>query len=817
VTRGGDERAPILITGAGGAIGRAAREALACRYRVVGMERSCTDPSACVRIDLASDGLVHEAVSRIREVYGNRIACVLHLAAYFDLSGKPNPLYRSVNVEGTRRLLQALEGFEVEQFIYAGTMLVHAPTRPGIAIGEDWPTGPSWAYPDSKLAAEEVIRRHGGSIPFVLLRIAGVYTDRCGSTFLAHQIRRIYERQVSAHLYAADPAVGQSFIHMDDLIDLLVRLVDCRHELPPDLALLAGEPDIMSYEALQNRIAQLIHNDTRWVTRRVPRTFAKVGAWLQAHAEILVPDALDQGEEPFIKPFMVDMADDHYEIDITRARTLLGWEPRCRLRDRLPEMVRALKADPVGWYREHRLVVPGWLRDAEQYHIHGDRLMRENENAVLQERARSRWAHVVNLMLGVWLITSPPILAYNEPAMVWSDVASGTAVVIFALLALVWRMDTPRFMTAVAGSWLLFAPLVFWTQNAAAYLNDTLVGALVMAFALLVGPVPGVSPIARTTGPDIPPGWSYNPSAWLQRLTIILLALVGLFVSRYLAAYQLGHIASAWDPFFADGTERIITSDVSKAWPVPDAGLGAVTYLLEILTGFFGDRRRWRTLPWAVILFGIMIVPLGAVSVFFIIIQPIVIGTWCTLCLVAAAAMLLQIPYSLDELLACLQFLAARKRSGRSLLRTFLFGDTISGGDTPPRSDSSLPLGAALADMFGGGVNLPVSLAASILIGAWLMCTRIVFGTEGAQAHSDHLIGFLTITVAVSALAEMARPLRFINVLFGVALMAAPWMLEGGSSIADWAGVAAGVLLIALSIPRGPVRQRYGAWNRFLV
>lgn len=134
------------------------------------------------------------------------------------------------------------------------------------------------------------------------------------------------------------------------------------------------------------------------------------------------------------------------------------------------------------------------------------------------------------------------------------------------------------------------------------------------------------------------------------------------YISRYLAAYQLGHIEHAWCPYFGDGTERIITSEVSKAWPVPDAGLGAVTYVLEILTGIIGGRARWRTMPWLVILFGVMIVPLGAVSIFFIIIQPILIGTWCTLCLVAAAAMLIQIPYSVDEPIATGQFLLERHR-----------------------------------------------------------------------------------------------------------------------------------------------------------
>ena len=46
-----------------------------------------------------------------------------------------------------------------------------------------------------------------------------------------------------------------------------------------------------------------------------------------------------------------------------------------------------------------------------------------------------------------------------------------------------------------------------------------------------------------------------------------------------------------------NGTEEIITSAVSKAWPIPDAGLGAVACILEILMAVMGDRDRWRTMP----------------------------------------------------------------------------------------------------------------------------------------------------------------------------------------------------------------------------
>ncbi|MGH8625926.1 MAG: dTDP-glucose 4,6-dehydratase, partial [Gammaproteobacteria bacterium] len=75
----------------------------------------------------------------------------------------------------------------------------------------------------------------------------------------------------------------------------------------------------------------------------------------------------------------------------------------------------------------------------------------------------------------------------------------------------------------------------------------------------------------------------------------------------------------------------------------------------------------------------------------------------------------------------------------------------------------------------------------------------------------------LVITVSIIALAEVARPVRFINALFGICLMGAPWMLEGGSPLADWAGVLAGLLLVVLSIPKGKVTHGYGGWSKYIV
>ena len=60
---------------------------------------------------------------------------------------------------------------------------------------------------------------------------------------------------------------------------------------------------------------------------------------------------------------MIDVADDNFELDITRARTVLDWAPRHSLRDTLPAMAAALNADPIVWYRENELNPPLWLRE----------------------------------------------------------------------------------------------------------------------------------------------------------------------------------------------------------------------------------------------------------------------------------------------------------------------------------------------------------------------------------------------------------------------------------------------------------------------
>lgn len=830
----------VLITGGCGRIGRAIAAVLAPHYRVVALERHCApDGADCLDADLADFQATAAALARLRDAHGARIASVVHLAAYFDFTGQDHPSYRTVNVEGTRHLLRALHGFEVEQFIHASTMLVHAPTSPGVPITEDGALAPKWPYPRSKAQAEEVVQRERGAIPALLFRIAGVYSDAGEVPSLAMQIQRIYERQWASHLFPGNPAHGQSFVHLNDLAQAFRLAIERRAGLPAQTAVLIGEPVTESYQALQNLIGRLLHG-APWDTRSVPKRVAAAGAWIQGKMENIVPDALDWGIEPFVKPFMIGLADDHYEIDIGRARSLLGWEPRRRLREALPGMVEALRRDPPAWYRRNGIALPPWLAevaDAATPAMPAGRLIGACEAIRHQVHQRTLWCHFANLALGAWLVSSPFALgltphwmqalapsapngrglALSHTFMSASDIVSGLLIMAFSLLSLSRAKGWARWAVAAVGVWLLFAPLAFWTPSAAAYANDTLIGTLVILLAVAIPPAPGESMVGQMTGPDIPPGWSYCPSSWNQRVPIVVLAFVGLFVSRYLAAYQLGHIPAAWDPFFGQGTERIVTSWLSDAWPVADAGLGGAVYVLEIVTGVIGSRRRWRTMPWLVLAFGVMIVPLGVTSIFFIIVQPVWLGAWCTLCLLAALAMLVQIPYSFDEILATLQFLRESRRRGRPLARALLFGGTCEGDALDRSDDFTLPARQVLREMVRGGVTFPWTLSASAAIGMLLMFTPLLFGTAGAAADSDHVAGSLVVTFSIMAWAEVARPLRYANLVFGAWLVLAPWLVAGFPAPAAAAGAAAGIALILLSIPRGAVQSHYAQWDERIV
>lgn len=176
-----------------------------------------------------------------------------------------------------------------------------------------------------------------------------------------------------------------------------------------------------------------------------------------------------------------------------------------------------------------------------------------------------------------------------------------------------------------------------------------------------------------------PPGWDTNPSAWSERIPIIVLAVVGVAIATYLSLFQFGVIGAVWEPFFGNGSRKILNSRISHILPIPDAALGASSYLIDAVTGAIGGRERWRTRPWVVVVFGLAVGPLGAISILLVILQPVLYSAWCTLCLLSAVVSLGMIGPAMDEMLASLQYLRVVYENDGSLWHAFWKGTRYEG------------------------------------------------------------------------------------------------------------------------------------------
>lgn len=197
---------------------------------------------------------------------------------------------------------------------------------------------------------------------------------------------------------------------------------------------------------------------------------------------------------------------------------MVGWAPKRSLRATLPKMIEALKSDPVGWYKANKLNPATVAEDAAMQHHgdakpgHGDehaRMMRQHHEHMEAMRQDMLWVHFLIIALGLWLFTSPFQFALFDPAAApmlrdvtqergladpavrnaltgWSDLVSGLLLMVFGALSLSSRATWAQWGTTAVGLWLLFAPLFFWTPSAAAYMNDTAVGALAITFSVLV-------------------------------------------------------------------------------------------------------------------------------------------------------------------------------------------------------------------------------------------------------------------------------------------------------------------------------------------
>lgn len=166
-----DDGRIVLITGASGFIGSAHIQRLADRYTLVGLDwPGGAYPSAlahAIELDLGSNEPVREALEKVRSEFGGRIASVIHLAGILRHLRRAEPALRQDHRPGhapaDRRTSRSNSSCWPPPRWCTGrrTCRTRGSTRDGLI-------DPKWAYPESKVKAEQLLRDRHGDVPVVL-------------------------------------------------------------------------------------------------------------------------------------------------------------------------------------------------------------------------------------------------------------------------------------------------------------------------------------------------------------------------------------------------------------------------------------------------------------------------------------------------------------------------------------------------------------------------------------------------------------------------------------------------------------------------
>ncbi|MCA9284766.1 MAG: NAD-dependent epimerase/dehydratase family protein [Phycisphaerales bacterium] len=315
----------ILVTGSAGFVGSTVAERLAARGdRVLGLD--CFDPyysvawkrrtAAAQRAQfgietLETDVRDRDALRRLFE--SRRFDAVVHLAALAGIRAsvaRPER-YVEVDLNGTQNVLDAARAGGCDHVVFASTSSVYGDAARAPFVEDDASDRPLQPYAAAKRGAEILgyayHRLYG--LRFTALRLFSVYGPRNRPDMMAYRIAESIERGTEIEVFDGGQGLWRDWTFVDDVADGFVRAVD----VP------------LGYEIINLGRGEPIE--------------------LRAFIEGLETVAGGRARVRSVPKPACDMQ--HTHADITKARVLLGYQPRTGIREGSAALWR--------WYRDHTL------------------------------------------------------------------------------------------------------------------------------------------------------------------------------------------------------------------------------------------------------------------------------------------------------------------------------------------------------------------------------------------------------------------------------------------------------------------------------
>jgi nucleoside-diphosphate-sugar epimerase len=308
----------ILVTGANGFVGRElCRKLLELHFRVKAVARVVSMPKCDVQPTVINivDGFTDWSTLLID------VKTVVHLAARVHVVSESSAdqlsIFRKINVDMTLNLARQAAAAGTKLFIFISSVKVNGEsTQPGCALTEADATNPQDAYGQSKHEAELGLRQIAADtgMEIVVIRPPLVYGPGVKANFAA--LMRAVQRGWPLPLGAVHNQ--RSLMALDNLVDFIVTCII--HPQAANETFLVSDGQDLSTTELVRGMAQ---------AAGVPARLLPVPVW-----------ALQTGAMLLGKGDAVQRLCGNLQVDMSKARSLLGWVPPVSVAQGLRRAIR---------------------------------------------------------------------------------------------------------------------------------------------------------------------------------------------------------------------------------------------------------------------------------------------------------------------------------------------------------------------------------------------------------------------------------------------------------------------------------------------
>ena len=244
---------------------------------------------------------------------------VFHLAVAMREGGKSDEFFESINLDGTRHLLEAASVQRVERFVYCSTIGIYGHRAPGITR-EDSPLAPGNIYERTKVSAERLVREFAEKcdLPSVVLRPADVYGPR------DQRLLKMFKGVSRGRFPLFGAGEGRRhMVYVDDVVSAFFKA--CERDEALGQGLIIAGPKSCTLRELLDEVARAT-GSKRYGFRLPLAPMLTVAAVVEDACAALKID-------PPIYRRRMDFFHSDSEFDTSRARQVLDWEPKVDLRE----------------------------------------------------------------------------------------------------------------------------------------------------------------------------------------------------------------------------------------------------------------------------------------------------------------------------------------------------------------------------------------------------------------------------------------------------------------------------------------------------